>query len=74
MRTMVIVGAVVALLGIAGLVTGGFSFTREETAAQVGPLKLEAEQRETVGIPVWASGAALLIGIGLMGAGVARRR
>ena len=59
-----IVGIVLLLLGIAGFFTGGFSFTKNTTQAQLGPLKLQVQEKESVNVPQWLSlGAAVLGGI-----------
>jgi hypothetical protein len=71
MRT---VGIILIVLGIAGFALGGISFTRERTVAEVGPIELQAEERETLPIPPLASGAALLAGIALVVVGSRRGR
>lgn len=59
---MRIVGIVLLVCGIAALVWGGFSYTRDETALQLGPVEVTVEKKESVNVPVWA-------GAGLAGAG-----
>lgn len=65
-----IIGAILVVLGALGLLYGGFSYTKEHTAAKVGPLELKVEQQETVNVPLWAglgaiaAGAFLLVGLG----------
>ena len=59
-----IVGIILLVLGIAGFFTGGFSFTKNTTQAQLGPLKLQVQEKESVNIPQWLSlGAAVLGGV-----------
>jgi len=48
--------------GILALGYGGFSYTKDSTAAKVGPVELTVKQQETVNIPVWAGVAAIAIG------------
>ena len=62
-----IVGIVMLVLGLAGLVTGGFSFTKETTQAQLGPIKLQVQEKESVNVPQWLSIGAMLIGGVLLG-------
>jgi hypothetical protein len=50
------------VLGVLGLAYGGFGITRERTAAEIGPVQIEVEEREWVNIPAWLGGAALLAG------------
>ncbi len=57
-----IIGIILLLLGLAGLFTGGFSFTKETTQAQLGPLKLQVQEKESVNIPQWLSLGAIVLG------------
>jgi TRAP-type C4-dicarboxylate transport system permease small subunit len=57
-----IVGIILLVLGLAGLFTGGFSFTKETTHAQLGPLKLQVQEKESVNIPQWLSLGAIVLG------------
>ena len=57
-----IVGIVLLLLGIAGFFTGGFSFTKNTTEAQLGPIKLQVQEKESVNIPQWLSLGAAVVG------------
>lgn len=57
-----IAGIILLLLGLAGLFTGGFSFTKETTQAQLGPLKLQVQEKESVNIPQWLSLGAMVLG------------
>jgi hypothetical protein len=59
-----IVGIALLVLGIAGFFTGGFSFTKNTTQAQLGPIKLQVQEKEDVNIPQWLSlGASVLGGV-----------
>ncbi|NPC58935.1 hypothetical protein [Caenimonas soli] len=57
-----IVGIVLLVLGIAGFFTGGFSFTKNTTQAQLGPIKLQVQEKEAVNIPQWLSLGAIVLG------------
>ena len=59
---MVVIGIVLLVLGIAGFFTGGFSFTKNTTQAQLGPIKLQVQQKEDVNIPQWLSLGAIVLG------------
>jgi uncharacterized membrane protein YphA (DoxX/SURF4 family) len=59
---MRIAGIILIVLGIAGFFTGGFSFTRNETKAQLGPIKLQVQEQQSVNVPQWLSLGALVIG------------
>ena len=57
-----IAGIILIVLGAVGLMTGGFSFTHEKTAAKIGPLELNVQERESVNFPQWLSIGAMLLG------------
>lgn len=57
-----IAGIILLVLGLAGLLTGGFSFTRNTTKAEIGPLKLQVQEKESVNVPQWLSVGAMLVG------------
>ena len=69
MNAMKIGGIVLVVLGLAGFLTGGFSFTQETTKAQIGPLQLKVDEKKTVGIPEWLSIGAVVAGGLLLAAG-----
>jgi hypothetical protein len=62
MNAMKITGIVLIVLGLAGFFTGGFSFTKETTKAQIGPLQINVQEKQSVGIPEWLSIGAVVIG------------
>ena len=64
-----IAGIVLILLGLAGFFTGGFSFTKDRTAAKVGPIELTVKDRESVNIPQWLSLGAVALGAIVLVAG-----
>lgn len=61
-----LIGIVLIVCGALGLAYGGFSYTRDTTALKVGPLELKMKEKQTVDIPLWASGAALVVGAALL--------
>lgn len=62
MNTTKIIGIILLILGGLGLVYGGFSYTKDSTAAKIGPIELKIQENEHVEIPLWGSIAALTIG------------
>jgi uncharacterized membrane protein YphA (DoxX/SURF4 family) len=62
MNAMRIAGIILVVLGIAGFFTGGFSFTKNETKAQLGPIKLQVQEQQSVNVPQWLSLGAVVIG------------
>ena len=57
-----ITGIVLIVLGLAGFFTGGFSFTKDTTAAKIGPIQLTVKEKESVNIPQWLSLGAVILG------------
>ena len=57
-----ILGVLLIVAGVAGLVYGGFSYTKEEHKAKLGPLQFSVKEKETVAIPVWLSIGAVAAG------------
>ena len=61
-----IVGLVLLIAGALALAYGGFTYTKETTKAEVGPMELTVKDQETVNIPLWAGVAALVGGGGIL--------
>lgn len=53
---------ILIVLGILGLVYGGFSYTDETHEAKLGPIELSVKDRKTVNIPVWLGIGAIVVG------------
>ncbi len=64
-----IAGIVLIVIGLAGFFTGGFSFTKDTTAAKIGPLELTVKEKESVNIPQWLSLGAVIVGAVVLVAG-----
>ena len=69
MKATQIIGLLLIVAGVLGLVFGGFSYTKDTTALKMGPIELKVQEKESVSIPMVASGAAIAIGAFLMFAG-----
>ncbi|MBB3291913.1 hypothetical protein FHT39_000552 [Mitsuaria sp. BK045] len=64
------VGVILIAAGVLALVYGGFSYTKENTAAKLGPIELKVEETKHVNVPMWAGVAAIALGgVVLLGAG-----
>ena len=57
-----IAGIVLIVLGLAGFLTGGFSFTKNTEKAKLGPIELSVKEKESVNIPQWLSIGAIVAG------------
>jgi hypothetical protein len=73
-NVLVVIGAVLALLGIVGLAMPIFTTQETKEVAKVGDLKLQTTETRQHLIPPMVSGSALALGIVLIGAGLYQRR
>ena len=51
MKSSIVIGALLIVLGAAALIYKNFSYTSEETVLQIGSLKATAETQKNVPIP-----------------------
>ena len=72
MRSMMWIGIVLVLLGVAGLVIQNVKFTETKKVLDVGPLQVNAEEQHSLPIPTIAGVVAVLAGLTLVF--VSRRR
>lgn len=63
---MKLAGIIILVIGILGLVYGGFSYTKESHDAKIGPIDISIKDKETVNIPIWAGVGAIVIGAGML--------
>jgi hypothetical protein len=66
MDALRLLALVLIVAGVLGLAYGGFTYTRETHTADLGPLELSVEEKETVNIPLWAGVVAIAAGAGLL--------
>jgi hypothetical protein len=66
MSAIKLVGIILIVLGILGLVYGGFSYTKEKHEAHLGPIEFSVEEKERVNVPLWAGVGAIVVGAGLL--------
>lgn len=69
MNAMKASALILIVLGILGLVYGGFSYTDETHEAKLGPIELSVKDRKTVNVPVWVGIGAIVIGGAMLLAG-----
>ena len=63
MKPMMIIGIVLIVLGVAGLVFGGISYTTREKVVDIGGFHVTAEKRKSIPIPAIVGGLALAGGV-----------
>jgi hypothetical protein len=66
MTPAAIIGMALIMLGVVGLLIGGFSYTHEKPVAQIGPVEIDHKSTQTMPIPPLLSAVVLLGGIGLV--------
>ena len=74
MSALMIIGALLALVGIVGLAVPEFTSQHTKDVANVGPLHVQATEHESHFIPPAVAGGALALGIVLIGGGLVQRR
>ena len=63
---MKVIGIVLVVLGLAGLLLGGISWTDRDTVIDAGPVQVQKEERERLPIPPIAGGILLVVGVVLL--------
>lgn len=57
-----IVAIFLIVLGVLGLVYGGFTFTKESQEAKLGPIEVTVKDKKTVNIPIWIAVGSIISG------------
>jgi drug/metabolite transporter (DMT)-like permease len=65
-------GIVLVVIGLIGIVWGGFSFTTREKVADIGPLHASRDKTHTVPLPPVLGAVSLVGGVVLLVAGKSR--
>jgi uncharacterized membrane protein len=74
MSTLMIVGALLVLLGVIGFAVPEFTTRHTENVANVGPVHVNTTEHTNHFIPPGVAGAALAVGVVLIGGGLLQRR
>lgn len=59
---MRLAGLVLIALGVLAVIYGGFSYSKNDTKAELGPVTVKVEERERVNIPMWAGVVGIAAG------------
>ena len=59
-------GMLLIVLGLIGLLYGGFSWTRKDKVVDAGPIEITADKHESLPIPPLAGAVALVAGAVLL--------
>ena len=62
MKSITALGILLVVLGVLALVYQGFSYTRQKTVLDIGPIHATADTREHVPLPPIVGGLALAAG------------
>lgn len=62
MNAVRIAAIVLIVAGALGLAYGSFTYTKDTHEAELGPIEISIEEKETVNVPVWAGAGAIVIG------------
>ena len=60
------IGLILIVLGLVGVIWGGFTYTTRKTVIDLGPIQATSDQKHSVPLPPIAGGVALVGGIALL--------
>lgn len=66
MKSVVVIGIILVVLGLAALAYQGISYTTQEKVVDLGPVKVEAEREKTIPLPPVVGAAAIAAGLVLV--------
>jgi len=62
MNAAKLTGLLLIAAGVLALVYGGFTYTKANHAAKLGPLEFSLKEKDTVDVPVWAGAGGVALG------------
>jgi len=74
MRTIVLIGGMLALVGLIAFAIPTFTTPETQDVVKLGDLKVQAKTEQPHTIPTTLSGGAVVLGILLIGAGLVMNR
>jgi hypothetical protein len=74
MKPIVMIGAIVALLGLLALASPEFTTNQTKNVATLGDLKIQANEQTSHVIPPILGGAALIVGLVLVTGGLYQKQ
>jgi len=66
MNSVRIIALVLIIGGALGLAYGGFSYTKEDHQAKIGPIDISVQEKQRVNVPMWVGIGAIVIGGALL--------
>jgi len=73
MKPVNVAGLVLVVLGVALLLTGGFSYKKDEKILDAGPLQATMEHNKRVSVPPIVGGVVLVAGVALLFVGARQK-
>jgi hypothetical protein len=73
LRAATLIGILLIILGVAGFIFGGISYSRQDQDAHIGPVRITHRETHTIPISPVLSSIALVGGIVLVVAGARAR-
>ena len=74
MRTSIVVGIMLILLGVFALFYDGIPYKKKESHLEVGPVELHSEVKEEAKLPPYVGIGIIVGGVILLGLGIAKKR
>jgi uncharacterized membrane protein len=65
-RTLMIIGVVLVLLGIAAVLHPTYTYHQQQQVAKIGSFQATVDEEKTTQIPIAATAALLLVGLALV--------
>lgn len=62
MNAVRIAAIVLIVAGALGLAYGSFTYTKDTHEAELGPIEISIEEKETINVPIWSGAGAIVIG------------
>ena len=62
MNPIRVIALILVIGGVLGLAYGGFSYTKENHEAKIGPLDISVQEKQTINIPLWVGIGAIVVG------------
>ena len=69
MKSAIVIGIFLILLGIVALSYNRITYTTKEKIVEIGPLQATAEKEKSIPLPPMLGGLALVAGVGLIAVG-----
>ncbi len=72
MKTIIVIGIILIVIGVVSLVYQGITYTTHKEVVEVGPIQATVEKKKTIPLPPILGGLALASGVVLVIVGVKR--